>query len=135
MLVADTNHDPVKEQDMARTTHRKTRNSAKALTPAAKLQKLTASARKAIESGFENTRRIALDKAAEAREVAIARAEDARNRTMGAVTNLEKIFEQRVSQAMARLGVPTARDVRALSRQVAQLQASVERLKRARARA
>ena len=126
---------------MTRTT-RKPRNAAKALTPAAALRGFTASARqvgasarKALESGIENTRRLALDKAAEAREAAITRAEGARDRTLGAVTQLEKIFEQRVSRAMARLGVPTSRDVRALSRQVAQLQASVERLKRARARA
>jgi hypothetical protein len=36
---------------------------------------------------------------------------------------------------MSKLGVPTAKDVRALSRQVSQLQASVERLNRSRARA
>jgi len=126
---------------MARTT-RKARSAPKAVTPIEVLRGLTASARKAglsaskaITNSFENTRRIALDKAAEARVAAIAGAEGARARTLGAVTELEKIFEQRVSRAMARLGVPTSRDVRALSRQVAQLQASVERLKRSRARA
>ena len=119
---------------MARTT-RKPRNATKALTPAAALRGFTVTARKALESGIENTRRLAFDKAAEAREAVIAGAEGARTRALGAVTHLEKIFEQRVSRAMARLGVPTSRDVRALSRQVAQLHASVERLKRARARA
>jgi poly(hydroxyalkanoate) granule-associated protein len=127
---------------MARTATRKTRTNRKSLTPTAALHGLTVSvrkagvtARKALETGVANTRKIALGKAAEARDAAIARAEDARSRTLGAVTHLEKLFEQRVSRAMARLGVPTARDVRALSRQVAQLQSSVERLKRARARA
>jgi len=65
----------------------------------------------------------------------MAGAATARTRTLDAMTSLEKTFETRVSQAIARLGVPTASDVRALSRQVAQLQASVERLKRSRARA
>jgi len=51
------------------------------------------------------------------------------------VTHLEKVFEARVGAAMGRLGVPSARDVRALSRQVAQLQQSVDQLRRARARA
>ena len=101
----------------------------------ASARKAGLSASKAITNSFENTRRIALDKAAEARVAAIAGAEGARARTLGAVTELEKIFEQRVSRAMARLGGPTSRDVRALSRQVAQLQSSVERLKRSRARA
>ena len=125
---------------MTRTT-RKPRNAPKALTPTAALRGFTTSARRvgvsarrALETGLENTRRVAFGKAAEAREATIARVEDARDRTLGAVTQLEKIFEKRVSLAMARLGVPTSRDVRALSRQVAQLQASVERLKRSRVR-
>lgn len=64
-----------------------------------------------------------------------AKAEEARSRTMDAVSHLEKVFENRVHSAISRLGVPTARDVRALSRQVAQLQQSVDQLRRARARA
>jgi poly(hydroxyalkanoate) granule-associated protein len=75
------------------------------------------------------------DLAATARKAIEARVVEARSKTLGTVTHLEKVFEQRVARAMGRLGVPSARDVRALSRQVAQLQASVERLKRARARA
>jgi len=80
-------------------------------------------------------RRAAFAKADKAREAACARAEEAKVKTVEAVSHLEKVFEQRVSKAISRLGVPTARDVRALSRQVAQLQASVERLNRTRARA
>jgi polyhydroxyalkanoate synthesis regulator phasin len=45
------------------------------------------------------------------------------------------VFENRVQNAISKLGVPTARDVRALSRQVAQLQQSVDQLRRSRARA
>ena len=70
-----------------------------------------------------------------AREAAVARTEEARAKTMDAVSQLEKLFEERVARAMSRLGVPTQRDVRALSRKVAELQASVESLKRSRARA
>jgi poly(hydroxyalkanoate) granule-associated protein len=73
--------------------------------------------------------------AGKAREAAITRTEEARAKTMDAVSQLEKLFEHRVSRAMARLGVPTQRDVRALSRKVAELQASVASLKRSRARA
>jgi poly(hydroxyalkanoate) granule-associated protein len=71
----------------------------------------------------------------EARETVAAKAEEARSRTMDAVSHLEKVFENRVQGAISKLGVPTARDVRALSRQVAQLQQSVDQLRRARARA
>ena len=96
---------------------------------------ITYTARKAIADGLEATRSLVMGKAAEARAAVVAGAETTRARTLETVNSLEKIFEQRVSRAIARLGVPTASDVRALSRKVAELQASVERLKRARARA
>ena len=48
---------------------------------------------------------------------------------------LETIFEDRTAKALKKLGVPTSKDVRALSRQVAQLQQSVDSLRRSRARA
>lgn len=131
-----------------------------AATPAQALDTLRASTRKAVEAGVQvaegvgrsargafdslvkqgaaleaKSRRVALARATEAREIACARAVEAREKTVGAVSQLEKVFEQRVSKAISKLGVPTTRDVRALSRQVAQLQASVEQLRRSRARA
>jgi poly(hydroxyalkanoate) granule-associated protein len=65
--------------------------------------------------------------------LAIARVEAARTKAGDMVSSLEKVFEQRVSGAISRLGVPTATEVRTLSRQVAELKASVERLRKARA--
>jgi len=130
------------------------------VTPAKAARTIRASAQKALEAGVQaatgvresavgafdalvkqgaaleaRSRRAALARAEKAREAACARAEEARTRTVEAVSHLEKVFEQRVSKAISKLGVPTARDVRALSRQVAQLQASVEKLHRARTRA
>ena len=86
----------------------------------------------AIES---RTRRAALARTGKARDAACAGAEMAKAKTVKAVTQLEKVFERRVSQAISRLGMPSAREVRALSRQVAELKASVDRLHRSRARA
>lgn len=83
----------------------------------------------------EASRNLALAKAREARASVAARADEARSRTVDAMSHLERVFERRVSKAMSRLGVPSSADVRALSRQVAQLQASVDQLRRARARA
>lgn len=94
-------------------TSRKAKAPARPATPASALRDLTRAARKA----------------------ALERAGEARSRTLEALSHLEKVFEERVHQAMARLGVPTSADVRALSRQVAELQASVAALKRSRARA
>jgi|GEM_PF-3035174 len=147
---------------MARTTRtpRSRKAPAPAVTPAKAVRTIRASAQKALEAGVQaatgvresavgaldalvkqgaaleaRSRRVALARAEQAREAACARAEEARTRTVEAVSHLEKVFESRVSKAISKLGVPTARDVRALSRQVAQLQASVEKLHRARARA
>ena len=82
-----------------------------------------------------NGRKLALATAKSARKALGARADEARVYTVDAVSQLEKVFEQRVSKAISRLGVPSSRDVRALSRQVAQLQQSVDQLRRGRARA
>jgi poly(hydroxyalkanoate) granule-associated protein len=148
---------------MARTTRSssRTRKAGTAgITPARAARTIRASAQKAFEAGVQaatgvrqsatgafdalvkqgaaleaRSRRAALAKAERARETACARAEEARTKTVEAVSHLEKVFEQRVSKAISKLGVPTAKDVRALSRQVAQLQVSVEKLHRARARA
>ena len=70
-----------------------------------------------------------------AQRVATAEVNNAKAKTVEAVTTLEKVFETRVSRAIAKLGVPTAKDVHALSRQVAQLQVSVDQLRRSRSRA
>jgi len=143
----------------ARST-RSRRTGAAGITPARAARTIRTSAQKALEAGVQaasgvrhsavgafdalvkqgaaleaRSRRAALAKAEKAREAACARAEEARAKTVEAVSHLEKVFEQRVSKAISKLGVPTAKDVKALSRQVAQLQASVDRLHRARARA
>lgn len=95
---------------------------------------LESAGRKAVVTQLRKTRKAAIAKATDAREAAVATATEARTRTVDAVSQLEKVFEQRVSRAISKLGVPTQKDVRALSRQVAQLQASVDGLRRTRAR-
>ena len=126
------------------------------VTPAKAARTIRASAQKAFDAGVQaasgvgqravgafdalvkqgaaleaRSRRSAIAKA----EKACARAGEAKARTVEAVSHLEKVFEQRVSKAISKLGVPTTKDVRSLSRQVAELQASVDRLHRSRARA
>ena len=118
----------------------------------APIRKLQAHARQALTAGTQaatTVRETAMDmvdaarkqgkvlemKAREARTAVAASAEEARSRTVQAVSQLERVFEQRVSKVITKLGVPSARDVRALTRQVAELQASVDQLRRSRARA
>jgi poly(hydroxyalkanoate) granule-associated protein len=114
----------------------------KNLKPAAAFAKARSTARKAFDTLVKQgaafgaaSKEAAIDRAGAARDAAVARAEEARARTVEVVSHLEKVFEQRVSRAISKLGVPTSKDVRELSRQVAQLQASVDRLGRSRSRA
>lgn len=79
--------------------------------------------------------KLALATTREARETVMAKADEARSAATGAVTKFERVFEDRVTRVVSKLGIPTARDVRALSRQVAGLQQSVDQLRRVRARA
>ncbi|MBK8323257.1 MAG: phasin family protein [Betaproteobacteria bacterium] len=141
-------------------TSRPRKSIARPASPAQAIQTLRSTTRKAVEAGVQvaegvrrsavgafdslvkqgsalqaKSRRAAVMRATQAGEIACARAVEAKTRTVEAVSHLEKVFEQRVSRAISRIGVPTTRDVRALSRQVAQLQASVEQLRRSRARA
>ena len=121
---------------MART--QRTRRAARKAAPATPLQTVRANARKVAGVVTRITtqgQRVAAATARGARAALIARAGEARSRTAQAVTQLERVFEDRVSRAVSKLGVPTARDVRALSRQVAHLQQSVDQLRRSRARA
>jgi len=125
---------------MARTK-RTTRNTRKA-TAAGGLQRLKAAALSTVGTVIKQGnalqargRKLAVAKARAARAALSSGAAEARVRTTDAATRFERAFEHRVSQAMSKIGVPTARDVRALSRQVAQLQQSVDQLRRSRARA
>jgi poly(hydroxyalkanoate) granule-associated protein len=68
-----------------------------------------------------------------ARDAAFAGVNQARARTAEMMTQLEHAFEERVQKAASRLGVASAAEVRALSRQVAELKASVGKARRARA--
>ena len=134
---------------MAARTTKRTTKAARKNAPTGKLELLRRNAigavDKIVKQGAQlqaRGRKLAAAKAREARAAVVearqavtARAGAARSRTMDAVSQLEKVFENRVQSAISKLGVPTARDVRALSRQVAQLQQSVDQLRRARARA
>ncbi|MEP7260102.1 MAG: phasin family protein [Usitatibacter sp.] len=126
---------------MARTK-RTTRTTRKAATPVGRINKIKADALATVGTLLKQGsalqrkgRKLAIAKAMQARDAVTSGAEVARDRTVGAVSHLEKVFEQRVSRAISKLGVPSSKDVKALSRQVAQLQQSVDQLRRSRSRA
>jgi poly(hydroxyalkanoate) granule-associated protein len=131
---------------MARST-RSTKTRQTPLHDAAKaIDSAKNTARNAFDTLVKRTRSATVATAGEARDMAIATVRKAQRaataevkmakaKTSEAVSSLEKVFEARVSRAIAKLGLPTTKDVRALSRQVAQLQASVDQLRRSRSRA
>ena len=123
---------------MARTK-RTTRTTRKAPRALGRIKALAiAQARTLAKQGTMITtqgRKLALAKARQARAALDNGALAAKSRAAEAVGKFERVFEDRVGRAIGKLGVPTARDVRALSRQVAHLQQSVDQLRRARARA
>ncbi len=96
---------------------------------------MKASKRNTQVKALENLKSLAIAQVEAARNAVVDRAGEARARTVEMVSQLEKVFERRVSTAISRLGVPSAKEVRALSRQVSELKVSVEKLRRARARA
>jgi poly(hydroxyalkanoate) granule-associated protein len=104
---------------MARSTRSRTKKPA---TPA--LQRWIAQARDTVVA-----------RAGDAQRILAERLSDAQARTSGTIGAVEQVFEKRVSQAMHRLGVPSAREVEALTEEVTRLQQAVEQLRRRRARA
>ena len=84
-------------------------------------------------NALQDLKTLAIAKVEAAQDAVIARTDEARARTVQVMTQLERVFEQRVAKTISRLGVPSAKDVRELSRQVSQLKSSVEKLRRARA--
>ena len=89
---------------------------------------------KALQN-LKSLRNFAISKVEAVKDAAISGAGEARARTVEVMTQFEKAFEQRVSKTISRLGVPSAKEVRALSREVSMLKANVEKLRRTRARA
>lgn len=123
-------------------TKRTTKRAHKALTPVQRFNRIRASAIGAVGTILkqgaalqQQSRKLAIAKVQEARHAVTARADEARSKTVDTVNHLERVFEKRVSTAISKLGVPTSKDVRALSRQVTQLQQSVDSLRRSRSRA
>lgn len=124
---------------MARTTKRTTRTTRKAPRALDRIKAVALAQAKALaKQGTMITmqgRKLAMAKARQARAALDDGAVLVKSRAVQAVGTFEKVFEDRVGRAIGKLGVPTARDVRALSRQVAHLQQSVDQLRRSRARA
>ncbi|MCS6996598.1 MAG: phasin family protein [Casimicrobiaceae bacterium] len=87
-----------------------------------------------VKQGSELQRklqRLAAEQFDEVSQDVSARMMDATNKAQGAWDRLEAVFEERVSRAVNRLGVPTRADIAALAARVEALSEQVARLKAA----
>jgi poly(hydroxyalkanoate) granule-associated protein len=87
------------------------------------LNESRSAARRRVRDAFDN-----------AQETLQSRVGGARNQAQETIDNLEALFQSRVQRAMHQLGVPTAEEIRILTRRVAELNESVKRIDRARVR-
>ena len=62
------------------------------------------------------------------------RVEEARSKAAETLDNLEQIFEERVSRALSRLGIPTRDDFQAIAKNLEELNQSVQALLRSKAK-
>src|SRR4249920_674369 len=106
-----TPHPLTKGIQMARKTRTTRKNTVTRLTPATALALARATAQKAIASLMKQgaalkaaSREAAVEGAIAAKDAALARAEEAKAKTVEAVSHLEKVFEQRVSKAISKMG-------------------------------
>lgn len=80
------------------------------------------------ESLQRKTQSVAEEKIAEASSKMATMATEISSRASGQWDKLENIFEDRVAKALNKLGVPSAKDINALSQRIDRLNLSVKRL-------
>jgi poly(hydroxyalkanoate) granule-associated protein len=96
----------------------------------------------AVAEGFElltrsrsNAEQVIREAFENAQESVQAKLDSARDQATETWDNLETLFQSRVHKAMNQLGVPTAEEIRVLTRRVAELNATVKTLSAKQARA
>jgi len=75
------------------------------------------------------TRKLTGDRVGEVTEQMNKAAQSATTKANAAWDKLEQVFEDRVARSLNRLGVPTNKDIRSLSKQVEELSAAVKTLR------
>ena len=82
------------------------------------------------QSIHSRTRKVAESKVGEMTSTLGNMATKATNQATGSWDKLEQVFEDRVSRALNRIGVPTNKDINNLAKRVEELTASVQKLTR-----
>lgn len=100
------------------------------------IEKLQQEGSRILQSVVSETQKMAGSKVEEMRgrvEEMRGKMEEARDRATETFDNLEQIFEERVSRALGRLGIPTKDDFQAIARRLEELNDSVQTLIKSRA--
>jgi len=84
--------------------------------------------RKMADEKFADVRKSADEKFADVRKVADAKMAAVTGKAAGTWDRLEQVFEDRVARALSSLGVPTKKEIDKLSKRVAELTATVQKL-------
>jgi len=84
--------------------------------------------RKLADEKFSVVRKTADEKLADVRKVADAKMAAVSGKAAGTWDRLEQVFEDRVARALSSLGVPTKKEIDKLSKRVAELTATVQKL-------
>lgn len=84
--------------------------------------------RKMADEKFSVVRKTADEKFADVRKVADAKMAAVTGKAAGTWDRLEQVFEDRVARALSSLGVPTKSEIDKLSKRVAELTATVQKL-------
>ena len=84
--------------------------------------------RKTADEKFADVRKTADEKFADVRKVADAKMAAVTGKAAGTWDRLEQVFEDRVARALSSLGVPTKKEIDKLSKRVAELTATVQKL-------
>jgi len=84
--------------------------------------------RKMADEKFSVVRKTADEKFADVRKVADAKMAAVTGKAAGTWDRLEQVFEDRVARALSSLGVPTKKEIDKLSKRVAELTATVQKL-------
>lgn len=84
--------------------------------------------RKMADEKFSVVRKTADEKLADVRKVADAKMAAVTGKAAGTWDRLEQVFEDRVARALSSLGVPTKKEIDKLSKRVAELTATVQKL-------
>ena len=111
-----------------RTRQRPAKRASKQVPPRTRTRGAVVEGLRLLNESRSAAQKMVRDAFESAQETLQARVGGAREQAQETWVNLEALFQSRVQRAMHQLGVPTAEEIRALTRRVSELNDSVSRI-------